>query len=536
MGFQRIWGRSSGAARALALAILTAACAQDSAPGKIGLVEGFAGVVAADEPRAAVIGREILGNGGTAIDAAVAMYFTMAVTMPSRVGLGGGGVCVLFDREQKKGEAIEFLPRASASGGMAPSGMRAMAALHARSGSLRWEALLAPAENLARFGHGVSRAFAQDLAAAADLIGANPDLRAVFAARNGRLATTGDKILQLELSTVLSGIRRQGAPYMYSGPFAARFAEASSAAGLPLSIEDMRATVPRLSEAPAVPAKKRDVAYFSPPRASAGIVAAQIWGALTEARDYAGAPEAERDHLFAEAAQRAFAERAGWALADGSSAEPVEDLVSPERLERMMAGYDRARHTPAASLSPVPEEISAQAYSAGFVIADKYTKSVACNFTMNRLFGAGRMAAGTGIILAAPPRFKNDGSTSLSAVIVGNTATGDVRFVGIGGEGPVGVTALSRIMLETIGREQTLSAAMSLSRVHADGAPDVLWHENTLGEAARAALQTRGHSLRVTSGLGHVNAIYCPLGLKDHPESCEVMADPRAHGLAQIVQ
>ena len=84
-------------------------------------------MVAGDEPRAVLIGREVLGNGGTAVDAAVAMYFAMAVTLPSRVSLGGGGVCVLFQGGEKRGHAIEFLARAAPSGGMVPSGMRAMA-------------------------------------------------------------------------------------------------------------------------------------------------------------------------------------------------------------------------------------------------------------------------------------------------------------------------------------------------------------------------------------------------------------------------
>ena len=534
--FQRIWNQWAALTTGLLLVLFVAACAPSPVPGKFGVVEGFAGVLAADEPRAAVIGRDVLGNGGTAIDAAVAMYFTMVVTMPSRVGLGGGGVCVVFDGAKKTGEAIEFLPRPSRSGGMVPSGMRAMAALHARDGSQAWGSLLAPAENLARFGHAVSRAFAQDLAQAAGRIESAPELARTFTARSGRLATTGDKILQPELSTVLSGIRRLGAPYLYSGTFAERLAAASTEVGMPLTVEDIRANVPRLMAAVEVPASKRFVAYFSPPRASAGLVAGQIWGALTGPEEYASAPDGDRAHLFVETSGRAFSQRAGWLRPDGTSAEPPEILVSPERLERMMAGYEPDRHTVAASLSPAPEEISSEAYSAGFVVADQYLKAIACNFNMNRLFGAGRTAPGTGIILAAPPRSKNDGSTSLPAVIVGNTATGDVRFVGIGGNGAVGATALVQTMLDTLARDERLEDAIKQPRLHTAGAPDVLLHENTLSEAARGNLLQRGHNVRVASGLGHVNAIYCPRGIKDHPRECEAVSDPRGHGLAQVAQ
>ncbi len=523
-------------AMGLALPLLLAACAQEGTQGKIGLVEGFAGVVAADEPRATVIGRDVLGNGGTAVDAAVAMYFTMAVTIPSRVGLGGGGVCVQFSSKDKQGEAIEFLPRSAPSGGMVPSNMRAMAAMHARNGIMRWERLLAPAEGMARFGHPVSRAFARDLAAAAEFIAASPDLSRLFAARDGRLAKTGDKIVQPELSAVLGGIRRQGAPYLHGGPFATRLAEASTAAGLPLTAEDVRRNVPRLAEAMAMSANQRDVAYFSPPRATAGVVGAQIWGLLTGASDYAGAGEDERDHLFVEAVLRAYAERSKWMQPDGSSSESLSALADSGRLDRMMGDYDAERHTTAASFAPPPEEISTQAYSAGFVAGDQYSNAVACNFTMNRLFGAGRVAVGTGIILAAPPRSQNDGSTSLAAVVVGNTATGNVRFAGIGGGGPVGTTALARVMLDTIAGEESLSQVMLKPRVHTNGAPDTVLHEVTMAKPARAALARRGHTLRVVSALGHVNAFYCARGLKARGETCEVASDPRGYGLAQMAQ
>ena len=52
--------------------------------GQVGFIEGFFGGIIVDEPRAALIGRDVLSAGGSASDAAVAAYFTMAVTMPGQ--------------------------------------------------------------------------------------------------------------------------------------------------------------------------------------------------------------------------------------------------------------------------------------------------------------------------------------------------------------------------------------------------------------------------------------------------------------------
>ena len=517
---------------ALALSLSLTACAEKAVDG-FTPVEGFAGVVAGDEPRAVVVGRDVLGLGGTAVDAAVAMYFTMAVTMPSRASLGGGGVCVLFNGAKKQGEAIEFLPRAAGSGGMVPSGMRAMAVLHARYGFLRWEQLLTPAETLARFGHAVSRAFAQDLAAAEPSLAANPELMRLFMARSGRLATTGDRIIQAELSSVLGGIRQQGAGYLHSGPFARRLADASSAVGMPLSIEDVRDTLPSVVEAVQVPSGK-DVAYFAPPRATGGLVAAQVWAALTEVESFDGADDV-RLHKLAEASARAFAQRAAWMAPDGSSREPTADLVGTPRVKTMMAGYSDDRHTPAETFSPPPREIADGAPAAGFVVGDRQANAVACAFTMNRLFGAGRVATGTGILLAAPPRSPNDGANVLSAVIVGNTNTGTLRFAAAAG-GAQGATALSRVMLETLEREQPLIASIAAPRVHHGGAPDEVLVEPGVEQETRAGLQRRGYAIREADSLGRVNAFYCPRGIRSTRDSCEVGADPRGAGLATIAQ
>lgn len=497
------------------------------------MVEGFAGLIAADEPQTVLIGREVLGNGGTAVDAAVAMYFTMTVSLPSRVGMGGGGLCVLFDGDEGRGEAIEFLPRAATSGGIVPAGVRGIAALHARHGVVRWELLVSPAENLARFGLRVSRAFRNDLEAGRDLIFANESLRRIYT-RDGDLPQIGDRIVQAELSGVLAGVRQHGAAYVHAGFLTARLAEASSAVGMPLSAEDVRKSLPELRPTVEIEIGD-DVAYFAPPRANGGVIAAQIWEMAEEIGDYGDLAGADAAHVFAEASARAFGDRARWQAADGSARVDAANLVDAERARSLMAGFSTRQHTPADQLAGPPRGQRDDAAAAGFVAVDQFENAVACTFTMNRLFGAGRMAEGTGILLAAPPRSPDDGTTALNAVIVANPDSRRFRLAATAAGGPAGTTALARLLLDTLAGEQPLAEAVAAPRLHHGGDPDRLLVEGSLPAGLRQGLAERGYRLDDGGPIGSVNAAYCPLGAYQN-ETCQVVSDPRGSGMALRVQ
>ncbi|MGB0671126.1 MAG: DciA family protein, partial [Rhodospirillales bacterium] len=147
----------------LAVGPLLSACSSSDAPtqGRIGYVEGFLGAVVSDEPRASVVGRDILSAGGTAADAVAAMALTLTVTMPGAASLGGGGACVLylqpkrirttlknFDVGEGKAEAISFLPtQADAPGGLdaaVPALPRGLFTFQARHGRLSWPLIVGP--------------------------------------------------------------------------------------------------------------------------------------------------------------------------------------------------------------------------------------------------------------------------------------------------------------------------------------------------------------------------------------------------------
>jgi gamma-glutamyltranspeptidase/glutathione hydrolase len=128
--------------------------------GTVGNVQGFLGGVAADEPQAALTGRSVLSAGGNAADAVTAMGFQLAVTLPSRAGLGSGGACLVYnpDRSGPGGgapEAVLFSSTAPANPGGAdrPAGTpmlaRGLFALQARYGQRPVETLIVPAEQAA---------------------------------------------------------------------------------------------------------------------------------------------------------------------------------------------------------------------------------------------------------------------------------------------------------------------------------------------------------------------------------------------------
>lgn len=508
--------------------------------GRPGFVKGFLGGVAADVPRAAVVGREILSAGGTAADAAVAIYFALAVTNPSAASLGGGGICVVHDWAKKTTEAIDFLtplpsriPPGATRPSAVPTNPRGFFALHAKYGRMRWQQLVSPAANIARFGEPVSRAFAHDVARVEPALLEDPEMRRVFGRPGGKtLVREGDFLSQVDLAGVLSRIATEGPGDFYSGQIATRLVDAVNRAGGSLSIEDLRAFTPTWRETVQIPTRTWTL-HFAPPPAAAGAVAAAMWSMLSAKDRFADAQPDERLHLLAETALRAYADRSVWLKPDGTVALPASQLVSPERSERQMDSYRKDARVAAAQLQPAPVERAENPAATTFVVVDRESSAVACALTMNNLFGTGRVAPGTGIVLATLPGAEGRGPTSLGPMMIVNKNTNEFFLAAAASGGVVAPTAMVTAVARAVLAKTPLEDALAAKRVHHGGLPDLLYYEKGLDEALMQALSRRGHQLTETVGLGTVNAIYCTRGLPPKPETCSVAADTtRGFGLA----
>ncbi len=157
-------------------------------------------VIASDDAQATAAGVAVLRAGGTAGDAAAAVALTLAVTLPSSASLHARGVCVVHDASRGETNALDF--SAAETFGLA----RAARTLHGVLGRMPWARIVAPAANLARFGHPVSPALAARLAHAEVLL-ANAEALTQFMSPRHQLLGAGEILRMPLLAAALDELR-----------------------------------------------------------------------------------------------------------------------------------------------------------------------------------------------------------------------------------------------------------------------------------------------------------------------------------------
>ena len=496
----------------MSLVLLCAACSGGDQPGVIRPVEGFFGGVAADEPRAAIAGRDILIAGGSAADAAVAVGFTLAVTLPSSAGIGGGGACIAFDGATATPTLIDFPASAPGESPIAvPAFARGMALLHARHGRMLWSQVLGPAEAAARFGAPVSRALARDLADAPPELVRDPASARIFAPA-GRLIAEGEPLVQLDLAGVIGQLRQKGGGEAYVGLLGRAIADASAGA---LPLDGLRGYLPQASSPATIRINQQQQLVLVGESAATTALLGHLLALATQLSP--GAADGPR--FWAEGGAASEGQLAE-ALPRGTAALVPQGAELQALAARVRAG---SHQRPAKSLGPVG---TARAGASAFFTVDKNGLAVACALGMNAPWGTGKVLGGTGILAAPPPSLESPRAAGAIVVAPGS----GVFYLAATASGRAAPAALAQVAWPVISDRQRVDLAIDQPRVVYDGVADLARVEPG---TAQESLNRGGLRSAEAGPIGVVNAFSCPGELnRGRGDSCEPAADPRGAGLA----
>jgi len=385
-------------------------------------------MVAAGHPLAVEAGLGVLRDGGSALDAAVAVQAVLTLVEPQSSGIGGGAF-IMFRRAAdggmeawdgreaapaaatpalflRDGRPMPFL-EAMASGRAVgvPGALPVLEAAHRAHGKLPWARLMEPAIRLAEGGFPVSPRLAREIAADTLLLRRDSGAGAYFFTPDGVPLPVGHRLRNPALAETLRAVARDGAAALQQGPIAediiAAIRNHPTNPGV-MALEDLTRYQPRQRSALCTPYRGFRVCGFPPP-SSGGVAVAQILGLLEHfdmpRLDPRGVDAA---HLFSEAGRLAFADRNLFVADADFVPVPVQGLTDRAYLtaRAQLLGRDRAMQNVRAG-NPSWRETSlaaqTQDYEAGtshIAIVDGAGNALSMTTTIEAIFGARIMVRG----------------------------------------------------------------------------------------------------------------------------------------------
>ena len=384
-------------------------------------VVGEQGMVVSQNETASEVGAEILRRGGNAVDAAVAIGFALAVTLPRAGNIGGDGFMLVHDAKSREQVFFDFrsvAPKAAtlamfvdnqgqesqiaSRGYLAPSVPGTVAGLHMahkKFGKLRWSEVVAPAIALAR--NGIVLTPDEDFVFGwgKERLSTSAAAKAAYYKADGVLYRAGERLKQPDLAWTLTQIAKHGADGFYKGPVAARFAADMKANGGLITTDDLAAY--RATERMPLRGTYRGLEIVTAPPASAG--GATLLNMLNIVENFdlkqSGVGSAKSLHIMAEAMKLGFVDR--YALLGDTDfvTTPVQGFISKTYALSRAKLIDPEKAKPVTQMGvgdPLKFESPSTTH---FSVADSQGNVVSTTYTLGADFGSGVMIAGTGVLL-----------------------------------------------------------------------------------------------------------------------------------------
>jgi gamma-glutamyltranspeptidase / glutathione hydrolase len=499
------------------------------------------GMVVAMESIAADIGVDVLKKGGNAVDAAVAVGFTMAVTHPFAGNLGGGGYMLVrmadgtttfFDFRERAPEKASRNMYLDAQGNLTPDSVegwrssgvpgttRGFELALKRFGRRTWAENLAPAIELASKGFPVSYALSEGLKSSRNLAN-DPESRRIFQ-KAGTFYDVGERLVQPELAQTLERIAKNGANEFYEGETAKHLADEMARHGGLISLADLR-NYKAIERAPLEGTYHGYTIVTAPPSSSGGIALLEMLGIL-EGTGYekGGSGSASAIHYAAEAMRRSYADRNEYVGDPDFVRVPIAGLLDRAYLAKLRATIDPEKATPSESVHPGRPSGTEHLQTTHYSVVDKDGNAVAVTYTLNGGYGNGITVPGLGFLLnnemddfASKPGSPNmfglvqgeinaiaPGKRPLSSMTPTIVVKDGRLFMTVGAPGGSRIsTAVMQVILNVIDFGMNVQDAIDAPRFHHQWQPDKLFLERGISPDTVAILKSRGYEVDYSPGV-----------------------------------
>tara|TARA_B100001142_G_scaffold258455_1_gene260350 strand:+ start:343 stop:2025 length:1683 start_codon:yes stop_codon:yes gene_type:complete len=375
-------------------------------------VIGQNGMVATSHPLATQIGLDILKQGGTAIDAAIAANIALGLMEPTGNGIGGDLFAIVWDSKTQKlhglnasgpaprnitidyfvKQGLKKIPPYGPLPVTVPGAVDGWVKLHEKFGKMDFKLLFEPTIEYAKSGFPVTETIAYYLDRSQKRFENYPNFNDVWA-KNGRMPKKGEIFKNPQLAKTLEVIASKGRAGFYEGPIARTMADFIKSQGGFLSYEDLASFHSEWT--PPVSSNYRGYEVWELPPNGQGIAALQILNML-ENYDLKslGLFSAEYIHLFTEAKKLAFADRAKYYADPLFEKIPVEELISKSYAKERIKLID-ANHVAKTDEAGILKNGDTVYLTA----ADQYGNMISLIQSNYRGMGSGMVPPGLGFML-----------------------------------------------------------------------------------------------------------------------------------------
>lgn len=519
------------------------------------------GMVVSQNNLSSDIGRDILNMGGNAVDAAVAVGFSLATTLPRAGNLGGGGFMLVYIKERNEVFFIDYrsssplnsnikdifnkkLPRdykrtnfdlvkKGYKASAIPGSVAGLLDAHSAFGKLPLEKILEPVIKQAEEGISVTYDLHKAIESS-DQLREDAESKKIYFI-NDQPLPVGSLMKRPDLASTFKEISKSGKSGFYEGVIAQKFIDAMKANNGFFTLEDFKTYKPVMTS-PIVGSYRENLVFTAGPPSGGGVVLLTSLNMLSffELSKF-GSNSAKTYHLLGESLRRGHNNRSHQVGDPSKYNVPIKTLLSKNRMKELAKGLNMTKATPSSKVKPL-RVVNESRDTTHYSIVDSDGNAVSNTYTLGYSFGSGVTIPGTGILMnnqmnnfayrygdssiqgrvASPGNKFEPGKRPMSTMAPSMVFNKEGQLTLITGSpgGSYIPAAILRVISGVVDFNLNIGEATMLPRVHKDWPYTGLDYENTISSDVINILDGMGHKPESNKTMGSTQSIHIVDGVR----------------------